>query len=521
MTKECISETKPFFRHEIYHILNSALQHHKSKLSSSEKERLQLYLFEFNSIKKMTNSTPYSGEPDLISLVERIPFLNNRLCKNNRFLFFSSDSNYTVTFNPIFAFSAGTTNLDSLGEVNEFKRTSGGQILGLLGSRISFFLDFRDTKEWGHSYFPNGHRLAWPGAGYAEGRGESVFYDEAIAFINVDMRHFQLQFGKNQNRWGPANSGGLILNNTATSYDQIRVNTSIGKLRFTFFHAELQPFPRITQHMYRSNGVDREFYANKYFVGHRFEIQAHSRLQLALSETVVYGERGVQFGYLNPLMFFRSAEHYYGDRDNVALGFDLKYRATRDFVFYSELLLDDFSFSMLGSDWYGNKQAWTFGIRTTAFAKYVSGLLCMEYIHIRPYVYSHTFPINRYTHYNTNLGSMLQPNSEAFYVRYSGFIRWNWQFYLEGWRITHGSNLAEKNVGGDIDRAFDTHDSQTAPFLDGKLTVQTRLKASLNYTLFMNCTVHANAAWQLDNSPENRTASHITFQFGLSWNYND
>ncbi len=84
--------------------------------------------------------------------------------------------------------------------------------------------------------------------------------------------------------------------------------------------------------------------------------------------------------------------------------------------------------------------------------------------------------------------------------------------------ILHGKNPANRNVGGHIDLAFDTHDSQQAAFLDGELEKGYETKMSLMYRFFMNCDLVASLLWNSykeSNVPRN---TNLSLFFGLQWN---
>ncbi len=521
LTNAVISTTKPLSRREISRLLKNVLNSKKSVLNSRELKLVTAFRAEFIDFSHVQAvvSKPYPVK--LQTILKTAHLSHTVIFKDYRFLFLKIDRDYSIAANPLFAYSAGESVLDLPGKVNLVKRSGGLQLQGTIGRRMSYFVDFRDTRESGNKYFPVGHRLAWPGYGYAEGRGDQLFHDEAVAFINVDFRKLTVQLGKNSNRWGPALSGGLILNDAATSYNQMRLQAKFGKLRLSYFHAGLQTYPRIVVDSYTSNSVARESFAEKYIAGHRLEFKLHRRLLLALNETVIYGERGLQLAYLNPLMFFRSAEHFYGDRDNVALGVDVKFLLKRNILIYSELLLDDFSWGRSGTSWYGNKQAWLAGFKTTKVVRSIPSMVQFEYVRIRPYVYSHTFPINTYTHYNTSLGNLLQPNSEAFFLNFRFYPRWNTVFDLLLKRTLHGDNPGSRNVGGRIADAFDVHDSHTAKFLDGILESRREIKFTTTISLYLNFDWFVSGLWQSSQKGQSFDANFFTFNTGFRLNFHE
>ena len=261
------------------------------------------------------------------------------------------------------------------------------------------------------------------------------------------------------------------------------------RARFTYVHGFLRQFPEVLTDSYQVNGVERQLFARKYLAAHRLEIAAASWLNLAIHETVIYGERGVELAYLNPIMFYRSAEHFLGDRDNATMGADLEIRPAPGIRAYAELFVDDIAIARLGQSWYGNKTAWLVGCHLTDPLGLPRSDWRLEYVRVDPYVYSHTFPINVYKNYNTVLGHWAGPNAEVLRAEWLFWGSRSWQLLLSAERYRHGANLPERNVGGDIDRAFHVRDNQTVHFLDGIAEQRTTIELESHYELFRNLRV--------------------------------
>ncbi|MBD3170742.1 MAG: hypothetical protein GF307_14800, partial [candidate division Zixibacteria bacterium] len=190
-------------------------------------------------------------------------------------------------------------------------------------------------------------------------------------------------------------------------------------------------------------------------------------LTIGLSETAIYGERGFDLGYLIPIMFFWSEQHYLGDRDNLLMSFDVSYYPVDKLKLYSAFLFDDLYIDKLGSDYWGNKWA------VQAGAHYVDPLnlhglsITAEYVRIEPYVYTHFYQINSYTQLEQFLGYPMQPNSDKILFAadywFNAKLRLNAKFES----IRHGANPPGENVGGDILLGHRTGDPDTKEFLGG------------------------------------------------------
>ena len=104
--------------------------------------------------------------------------------------------------------------------------------------------------------------------------------------------------------------------------------TKFWRLKFCSFTGFLRTYPQITyESITEQSGeeINREMQSKKYIAAHRLEIAVTDNLDIGLNEVVVYGDRGLEFAYLNPIMFYRSAEHYLGDMDNATMSADFNW----------------------------------------------------------------------------------------------------------------------------------------------------------------------------------------------------
>ena len=281
--------------------------------------------------------------------------------------------------------------------------------------------------------------------------------------------------------------GTLSLSGASTSYDMIRLSVRLSKFRFTHVIGFLKQIPPIPARKYTIAGGDSvgQVDETKYLAAHRLEFSPTDRLSIGIYESIIFGGR-FEPAYLNPIMFFKSAEHYLGDHDNAALGFDARLRAWNGFALYGEIFIDDISTTKLGTGWYANK----FGFQCGSYMVNPLGVrntdLRIQYTRIEPYVYSHRIPINVYQHYGTSLGHHIGPNADeavlTLNVRPSRRLTGTCIFRFR----RHGTNPPGKNVGGDINVPFRKDDSEKVHFLDGDVEKRFLLDLSVRYEFFRN-----------------------------------
>ena len=229
---------------------------------------------------------------------------------------------------------------------------------------------------------------------------------------------------------------------------------------------EIKQYPQISKIVYEEQVGRNHFVpAQKYITAHRVEIDFLENLSVGLYEAVIFGDR-FDFSYANPVTFLRGAEHYNIDHDNAALGADFRFIHSRASV-YGDFFIDDITTKKIGTDWFGNK----FGMQVGLYAVEPFGLegfdTRMEYTRIKPWVYTHKYPINTYTHYGDGLGYFSGPNSDVFFVemrkRFTRKIETGFIFTKQ----RHGANFPDRNIGGDISQGWQPEGTTSSRFLDG------------------------------------------------------
>ena len=104
----------------------------------------------------------------------------------------------------------------------------------------------------------------------------------------------------------------------------------------------------------------------KYAAIHHLDIALTKWLNMGLYEAVVFGRKDhFEFGYLNPIIFYRSIEFQNGSFDNSLAGLDLKANVAKKFQLYGQLVLDEFVLSEITKNrgYWANKWAIQAGVK--------------------------------------------------------------------------------------------------------------------------------------------------------------
>jgi len=274
--------------------------------------------------------------------------------------------------------------------------------------------------------------------------GKNVYTDEAIAYFVWKLPWFELEVGRDKAKWGPGYRSSLMLSAQNPQFDMIQLKAQFKRFYFTSIHGNL------------NSG-----YGQKYIAAHRLEIKIAPWLFMAGSEAVIYGNRGLEFQYLNPIMPYHVAEHHLGDLDNNAIGFDLTFFPLKNVRSYFELFIDDYNLSESMFDYYGNKFAFMFGGYWADPFNLRNCDLHIEYTRVEPFVYTHEDSINIYQNYDQSLGQWLGPNADDWY------FETNFQ-YSRDLRFTLSFEHVRKGEG-DITQPWDKKYGKKKQFLAGVL----------------------------------------------------
>jgi len=512
-----LAGTKPMSRCEIAKNLAAITQfcEQGGKLSRTEIEQLEFLHSEFREELERLQVKSVAKASELSRVVRHRwidPWLPNLIYANGRNFFSVTSGPLRAYWDPIFLRQRTYAKADTLdGQERVFSDANGFVLWGTLGEHLGFITDVRDTKEWGTRRYPFGINYSAEGWGFAQGSGNQAYHDETVASVVYQWKYLTLQFGKDSNRWGPGHQGQLGLADHATSYDLAKMQVTSSRFKFTSMAAWLQHYG------------ENFFYGNhqeKALAAHRLEFAPIKQLDLGLYETVIYAGRRLEPAYLNPVMFYRAADHYLGERDNAAMGLDWELKVIPKTKLYGELFIDDLTTGKLGTGFYGNKYAYLLGVFHADLFGLANLDACLEYARIRPYVYTHDRNIS-YQHYTTGIGHWSGPNSDVLFLeaRYQYSRRLRFTAALEKRR--HGANPEAENIGGDISLPYIfPRDAEYVDFLAGILEESSVFYILANFELIRNGFIQAYCRrYYSRTSGKNFPGDRIEYGISLSLNY--
>lgn len=338
---------------------------------------------------------------------------------------------YWFIFDPIVDLQLGK-NTNS--EVNyTYNNTRGVQVQGGLGKNLNFsaivfesqgrFADY--FNRYSESIKPSGGNPAIiPGRGIAkEFKTDAYDYPVAEGYISYSPnKMFNVQFGHGKNFIGDGYRS-LFISDVASPYPFLKLNTSFWKIKYTNTWMWLRDVrPEVTE-----NGA----FLTKYMANHYLSWNLSKKLNLGFFESVIWkndNNRGFDFNYVNPIIFYRAIEFSTGSRaGNAIVGLSSKYKWNDNVNFYGQFILDEFSLSDIkgGNKSWKNKFGFQLGAKYYNAFKVANLVLQLEYNQVRPYTYSHNQVATNYGHNNQSLAHLWGANfREVIGIARYHYNRW-------------------------------------------------------------------------------------------------
>jgi hypothetical protein len=434
----------------------------------------------------------------------------NTFYKTKAHLLEVDEADFFLAVNPVIQ---QQQSLENDNDQRIFLNSKGLTMRGMIARRIGFSAYLTDNQERAPLFVQDrvNSSQAVPGAGYYKSfKTTATDYFDARGSINFSVaKYIDVQFGYDKNFIGNGYRS-LFLSDFGNSYVFLKLNTRIWKINYQNLFMELAP-------QFVKSGVDN-LLDKKYATMHHLSINATKWLNIGLFEAVIFGRKNrFEFGYLNPVIFLRSAERNNGSADNGIAGIDFKANIAKKLQFYGQWMLDEFFLKEVraGKGWWGNK----FGVQLGG--KYIDVLKIRnldiqgELNWVRPFSYSHHDSISNYTHYNQPLAHPLGSNfMEAIgIIRYQPHPKWTTSARLIVWRqgldtgsINFGGNIFKLNSTRSVDYGYTIPTGVSATGINGQLLISYEPKENI----FLDISLLVRRWKATEMSTINRNTSVIT-----------
>lgn len=428
------SKTKPFTRKHAV----SAVQHYEA-LHGSSLSKVDAY----NIQRLYLNNLEYLTEADRLKYASKKPIWNN-FYKTPANLYEVHQKDFDLIVNPVIQY---TLSKEQNSNEKLFLNTRGVTIRGQIANKIGFNSYITDNQERDPAYVRQwvADRQAVPGQGlYKTFKGTGFDYFDARGYFTFNItKYIDVAFGYDKNFIGNGHRS-LFLSDFGNNNLFLKLNTRIWKFNYQNLFMELHSVtpPSATQ-----------LIPKKYAAMHHLNINITKWLNIGLFEGVIFGRKDrFDFGYLNPIIFYRSVEQQNGSFDNSIIGLDAKANVGKGIQLYGQLALDEFLLSEIKANrgWWANKYAIQVG------AKYIDAFglknldLQLEHNRARPFTYSHFDSVANYTHYNQPLAHPLGANFKEIIAmaRYQPAPKWLASAKLIYYQ--QGRDSSARNFGSNI-----------------------------------------------------------------------
>ncbi|MEL6810424.1 MAG: gliding motility protein RemB [Bacteroidota bacterium] len=326
---------------------------------------------------------------------------------------------YWLTLDPGVDLQVGK---DTDADIDTYNNTRLVYTQGGIGKKLNFFAVIYESQGRFADYFnrfaearaPDGGNPAIiPGRGIAK-RFKSDSYDYPIATGHVSYtpsEHFNIQLGHGKNFIGDGYRS-LLLSDNASPYPFFKVNTTFWKLKYTNTWMSLRDV--------RSEVTADGSFRTKFMANHYLSYNITKRLNVGLFESVIWendNDRGFDFNYINPVIFYRAIEFSTGSRGgNALIGLSAKYKFTNRVNAYAQLIIDEFSSGDIfgGEGSYKNKTGYQLGAKYYDAFGVKNLYVQAEYNRVRPFTYSHNTVVLNYGHNNQSMAHTLGANFSEF-----------------------------------------------------------------------------------------------------------
>ena len=317
---------------------------------------------------------------------------------NTDFIGIKTDD-YYIAINPIIDFDLGKDN----GKTT-WVNTRGAEIKGTIGDNFAFYSNLRENQAVFPDYLTEYAIVnkVVPGQGHARRFKETGFdYANASAYIAIrPMYWIQGILGYGKNFIGDGYRS-LILSDNAFAYPYVKLTADVWNIQYSCYYTQMTDKNRV---------LDDDTFARKYTVIHYLDWAVTKRLNLGLFDAIVCKgqdengiKRGLDFQYLNPILFLRTTDYYVGSSpDNALLGASASLILGKHTTMYAQFVLDEMTVKefIAFNGYWANKQSYQFGIKSYNCFGIRNLFLQGEFNLVRPYMYSHYDGEDNYAHLN-------------------------------------------------------------------------------------------------------------------------
>lgn len=407
--------------------------------------------------------------------------------------------------------------------LSTYANTRGIEIRGMINRRLGFY-SFMAENQARYPAFVRDHissRKVVPAEGpWKEYKEEAVDFFTAIGYVSFNAtRHINFQLGQDRFFIGNGRRS-MILSDIGSTYPFLKIQTQLWRFSYTNLFAQL----RGDTYAHRP-GSPAGYFPKKFLAMHHLSLNVTDNFNIGLFEAIVSGDSlqsGLEVEYLNPVIFYRAAEHYTGSvTGNAMVGADVKWNFLQHFQLYGQFVLDEFHLGYLrdSQGWWANKWASQLGFKYIDVLGLLNLDLQWEWNRSRPFMYAHKSDYTNYTHFSQPLAHPLGANFDEHLLalRYQPLDRLSLE--LQYLHAHYGSDSTETSYGGDIFKSYQDREQEFGHYIGQGIPNQLRLgQMTASYMLAHRLYIDFSYTYRRHSSaPSAISSTHISTA-GLRWN---
>ena len=305
-------------------------------------------------------------------------------------------------------------------------------------------------------------------AGY-KWRGITGFTEQA--YISYQTNRLQVKFGRDFIKWGPGQSGTLVMSDIARPLDHLFAAVNFGPFRFSYFASELDRAPG-------KKAGNAWIPVRRYLAGHRLDVRFWGgRIQAGISELMLYGGEAEKFNivYVNPVIFYHGANYNNSDiSGNVLPSVDFMVYPQKNWQIYTSLLIDDIQIEKtVQDDMEPDEIGFILGTNYSDPLQIQGMNVNLEYVRVANRTYKTPDPLETFIHRGQPLGHPLGNDFDTMLLGISQWIRPTMWAKVDFKHIRHG----EGSIYSPWDtpwRAFTLEEGYDEPFPTGIVETENR-----------------------------------------------
>ncbi|MGP8217710.1 MAG: hypothetical protein ACLQQ4_19225 [Bacteroidia bacterium] len=409
------TSVKPYQRKDIAALVDSLSKDTSSRFSKVDRRNMK-YLQDDNWEWSHSKDSGNSKHRFMLGLYKK---------RNDFYEVYKKDFQFQL--NPVAYFSYGKD--DTTTKKTTYINTRGFELRGIIDNKVGFYTFLTDNQAVFPQYVDTriASTNAIPGEGFWE-PFKVTGYDfyTVKGYIDFNLtKHISTQFGQDDNFIGDGYRS-LMLSNYSGNYLFWKVDTKIWKLEYVNIFAQMTA-DIIDNPGYPPVPTGDVAYPHKYMALHYFTLNLGKKFNVGLFECITFGNtdtihnRGFDFNYFNPVIFYNAVENGLGAPDKDHIGVCFKWNIAHHVSLYGTIFLDEFNIDEIraGNGWWGNKQAAQFGLKDIDLFGIHNLDLQLEANVVPPYTYetysfSSTANYSYFANYSNYMQPLADPNGANF-----------------------------------------------------------------------------------------------------------